>query len=135
MNIRRCPSHIGFSLWEGVSPGNNESAGKRRSDKSTPGNGWLNGTLTEAASRSKETCLNARYHRLAVRRGKKRAYLVIGDTILIIAYHIIKDQCTYKKLGSDYFDRLNELHIVRRLTSRIQALGYHVCVERLSMAA
>ena len=52
-----------------------------------------------------------------------------------MAYHIIKEQCTYRELGADYFDRLNELHIVRHLTLRIQALGYHVSVERLSMAA
>jgi hypothetical protein len=54
---------------------------------------------------------------------------------LIIAYHIIKEQCTYKELGADYLDRLNELHNVRHLGSRIQALGYHMSVKRLSMIA
>jgi len=54
---------------------------------------------------------------------------------LIMAYHIIKEQCTYRELGADYFDRLNEVHIIRRLTSRIQALGYHVSIERLPIAA
>jgi len=138
VDMSRFPSHSHLSSWAGVSPGNNESAGKRRSGKTTPGNRWLKGTLTEAAwaaSRAKGTYLKARYHRLAARRGNKRACLAIGHTILIMAYHIIKEQCTYRELGSDYFDRLNELHVVRRLTSRIQALGYHVSVERLPMAA
>lgn len=52
-----------------------------------------------------------------------------------MAYHIIKEQCTYKELGADYFDRLNELYVVKRLTSRIQALGYQVDVKKLSAAA
>ncbi len=138
VDMNRFPSHCHLSSWAGVSPGNNESAGKRRSGKSTPGNRWLKGSLTEAAwaaSKSKGTYLKARYHRLASRRGKKRACLAIGHTILIMAYHIIKEQCTYRELGADYFDRLNEVHIIRRLTSRIQALGYHVSIERLPIAA
>jgi transposase len=138
VDMNRFPSHCHLSSWAGVSPGNNESAGKRRSGKSTPGNRWLKGSLTEAAwaaSKSKGTYLKVRYHRLASRRGKKRACLAIGHTILIMAYHIIKEQCTYRELGADYFDRLNEAHIIRRLTSRIQALGYHVSIERLPIAA
>jgi transposase len=138
VDMSRFPSHAHLSSWAGLSPGNNESAGKRKSGRSTPGNRWLKGTLTEAAwaaSRSKGTYLTARYHRLASRRGRKRACLAVGHTILIMAYHIIKEHCTYRELGADYFDRLNELRIVRRLTSRIQALGYHVSVEKLPMAA
>jgi len=138
VDMNRFPSHCHLSSWAGVSPGNNESAGKRRSGKSTPGNRWLKGSLTEAAwaaSKSKGTYLKARYHRLASRRGKKRACLAIGHTILIMAYHIIKEQCTYRELGADYFDRLNEVHIIRRLTSRIQVLGYHVSIERLPIAS
>jgi transposase len=94
-----------------VSPGNNESAGKRYSGRATQGNKWLKGTLTEAAwaaSKTKGTYLSARYRRLASRRGKKRASLAVAHTILIMAYHVIKEQCTYNELGSDYFDRLNE---------------------------
>ena len=127
-----------LSSWAGLSPGNNESAGKRRSGKSTPGNRWLKGSLTEAAwaaSKSKGTYLKARYHRLASRRGKKRACLAIGHTILIMAYHIIKEQCTYSELGADYFDRLNKEKVVMRLVSRIQSLGYELYLRELPISA
>jgi transposase len=136
-DMSRFPSDRHLSSWAGVSPGNNESAGKRRSGRSTPGNKWLKAILTESAwsaSRSKGTYLKARYQRLAARRGKKRAALAVGHTILIMAYHIIKEQCTYQELGGDYFDRLNELHLIKRLTSRIQALGYKVNLDKVSVA-
>lgn len=132
------PSHAHLSSWAGVSPGNNESAGKRFSGKITPGNKWLKSGLTESAwgaSRAKGTYLKARYHRLASRRGKKRATLAIGHTILIMAYHIIKEQCTYRELGADYFDRLNEQHLIKHLTSRIQTLGYQVELKKEVVAA
>jgi len=138
VDMSRFPSHAHISSWAGVSPGNNESAGKRHSGKTTQGNKWLKGTLTEAAwsaSKTKGTYLNSRYKRLASRRGKKRASLAIAHTILIMAYHVIKEQCTYKELGGDYFDRLNEEHLVKRLSSRIQALGYKVEVQKLPVAA
>lgn len=138
VDMSRFPSDRHLSSWTGVSPGNNESAGKRKSSRSTQGNKWLKGVLTESAwsaSRSKGTYLKARYQRLAARRGKKRAALAVGHTILIMVYHILKEQCTYKELGADYFDRLNEQHILRRLTSRIQALGYKVDLEKVQVAA
>jgi len=127
------PSHAHLSSWAGVSPGNRESAGKRHSGRSTPGNKWLKSSLTESAwgaSRVKGTYLQARYHRLASRRGKKRATLALAHTLLIMAYHIIKEQCTYKEFGADYFDRLNEQYLIKRLTSRIETLGYHVTLKK-----
>jgi len=138
VDMSRFPSHAHISSWAGVSPGNNESAGKRRSGKTTRGNKWLKGTLTEAAwsaSKTKGTYLSTRYKRLASRRGKKRASLAVAHSILIMAYHVIKEQCTYNELGGDYFDRLNEEHLVKRLSSRIQALGYRIEVQKLPVAA
>lgn len=138
VDMSRFPSDAHLSSWAGVSPGNNESAGKRHSGRCTQGNQWLKATLTESAwsaSRDKKCYLKARYHRLAARRGKKRAAFAIAHTILIMAYHIIKEQCTYRELGADYFDRLNEAHLIKRLTSRIQALGYKVDLEKLPVAA
>lgn len=137
-DMSRFPSDRHLSSWAGVSPGNNESAGKRKSGRSTQGNKWLKAVLTESAwsaSRSKDSYLKARYQRLAARRGKKRAALALAHTTLIMAYHIIKEQRTYKELGADYFDRLNEQHILKRLTSRIQALGYKVDLEKVPLAA
>lgn len=133
VDMTQFPSHAHLSSWAGVSPGNNESAGKRYSGRVSPGNKWLKSSLTESAwgaSRTRGTYLKARYHRLASRRGKKRATLAIAHTILIMAYHIIKEQCTYKELGADYFDRLNEQYLIKRLTSRIRTLGYQVEVKK-----
>lgn len=138
VDMSRFPSDAHLSSWAGVSPGNNESAGKRHSGRISPGNKWLKATLTEAAwaaSQSKGSYLKARYQRLAARRGKKRAALAIAHTILMMAYHIIKEQCTYKELGANYYDRLNEMHILKRLTSRIQALGYKVDLEKVQVVA
>ena len=127
------PSHAHLSSWAGLSPGNNESAGKRQSGRTTPGNKWLKSGLSEsawAASRTKGTYLQARYHRLASRRGRKRATMAVAHTLLIMAYHIVKEQCTYTELGADYFDRLNEQYLIKRFTSRIQMLGYHVTLQK-----
>jgi transposase len=138
VDMSHFPSDAHLSSWAGASPGNNESAGKRRSGKVTQGNKWLKSALVEvawAASKTKNTYLSARYRRLAARRGKKRAALAVGHTILVMAYHIIKEHRTYNELGADYFDKLNEQHLVRRLTSRITALGYEVKVEKQSVAA
>ena len=138
VDMSRFPSDAHLSSWAGLSPGNNESAGKRRSGRVKPGNAWLKKALTEAAwaaSTTKKTYLSARYRRLAARRGKKRAAIAIGHTLLIMAYHIIKEQRTYKELGADYFDRLNEQHLIKRLKSRIVALGYEVEVKKLPLVA
>jgi len=127
------PSHAHLSSWAGLSPGNNESAGKRQSGRTTPGNKWLKSGLSEsawAASRTKGTYLQARYHRLASRRGRKRATMAVAHTLLIIAYHIVKEQRTYTELGADYFDRLNEQYLIKRFTSRIEILGYHVTLQK-----
>jgi retron-type reverse transcriptase len=56
--------------------------------------------------------------------------MAIAHTLLIMAYHIVKEQCTYTELGADYFDRLNEQYLIKRLTSRIETLGYHVTLQK-----
>jgi transposase len=136
--MSRFPSDAHLSSWAGVSPGNNESAGKRRSGKVTPGNKWLKSTLVEAAwaaSRTKKSYLSARYRRLAAKRGKKRAALAVGHTLLTMAYHIVKERSTYNELGADYFERLNEQRLVKRLASRIAMLGYDIELKKITIAA
>lgn len=138
VDMSRFPTDAHISSWAGVCPGNNESGGKRHSGKIMPGNKWLKGTLAEAswaASRAKGSYLKARYQRLAARRGKKRACIALSHSILIMAYHIIKEKSTYKELGDDFFDRLHEEHLIKRLISRIQNLGYLVQIQKLSLAA
>ena len=114
-------------------PGNNESAGKRKSGKTPQGNRWLRRSLIEAAwaaARTKRTYLAAQYRRLAARRGKRRAVVAVGHTILVIAYHLLRDAVDYADLGPRYFDERDEQHVTRRLVHRLEALGYSVQLER-----
>lgn len=123
-----------LSSWAGMSPGNNESAGKHRSGKTAKGNKWLRRTLTQAAwaaTRHKDGYLAAQYRRLAARRGKKRAIVAVGHTILVAAYHILQDEVEYRELGADHFDRRRRERTVAHLVGRLQRLGYHVALETI----
>jgi len=137
-DMTRFPDDQHLSSWAGMCPGNNESAGKRKSGKTTKGSNYLRAALTQsawAASHSKATYLAAQYRKLARRIGKKRALVAVGHSILVIAYHILKNRASYQELGGDYFDRQNiELQRARYI-SKLQALGLKVSVEPLSEAA
>ncbi|NMA64453.1 MAG: IS110 family transposase, partial [Syntrophomonadaceae bacterium] len=118
--------------WAGMAPGNNESAGKRKSGRTRKGNKHLKTALVEAAKsagRTKNTYLSAQYHRLSARRGSKKATVAVGHTILVIAYHILKERQPYKELGADYFEKRKEQDIVRHAVKRIRSLGYKVSIE------
>ena len=111
-NMYRFPSAHHLASWAGMAPGNNESAGKRKSGHTTRGNKKLRSSLIEAAhavSRSKKTYLSAQYHRIAARRGKKRAAVAVGHSILVIVYHMLKRKVPYQDLGPDYFDKRREV--------------------------
>jgi len=132
------PSAGHLASWAGMCPGNNESAGKRKSGKTRKGSKWLRVALTEAAQaagRGKGTYLSSQYHRLAARRGKKKAAIAVGHSILVIAYHILKDHTTYQELGSDYFDQRQSTRLRTRLVNRLQGLGYDVSLTPLPEAA
>jgi len=118
-----------LSSWAGICPGNEESAGKRRRSRIRKGNHWLGSALTEAAwaaSHSRHSYLAAQYRHLAARRGKKRALVAVGHTILVIIYHLLKDNVEYKDLGADFFDRLHPDRLRRHLVKRLERLGYDV---------
>jgi transposase len=121
-----------LAAWAGVAPGNNESAGKRLAGRLRRGNQTLRTGLVQAAhaaARTRGTYLSAQYHRLAGRRGKKRALMAVAHSILVIAYHLIKRGEDYKDLGGDYFEQKNPEAAVRRLTSRLAQLGYEVILN------
>ena len=91
-------------------PGNNASAGKKKSGPTPPGSRWLRQVLVQsawAASRSKKSYLAAQYRRLAARRGKRRALMAVGHSILVIFYHLLKEQREYLDLGANYLDQLD----------------------------
>ena len=79
-----------------------------------------------AASRTKNTYLRDKYHRLAGRRGKKKAVVAIGHKILVIAYHILKDKVGYKELGADYLAMRNKDKVERYHVNKLRQLGYDV---------
>jgi transposase len=131
-DMAQYPSADHLSSWAGMSPGNDESAGKRRSGKTPKGNKWIRRTLTQAAwaaTKRKGGYLAAQYRQLAARRGKKRAIVAVGHTILVAAYHMLKDEVDYRDLGSAYFDRRRRDRTTKHLVSRLEGLGYEVKLE------
>jgi transposase len=128
-DMSRFPTADHLAAWAGVAPGNNESAGKRYSGTARKGDWALKVTLIQAAhaaSHTRNTYLSAQYHRLAGRRGKKRAILAVAHSILVIAYHLIQRNEPYRELGGDYFDKQRPEATAQRLLRRLQRLGYDV---------
>lgn len=113
-------------------PGQNESAGKRRTGKLRDGNRYLRSALIEAglaATRARETALQARYYRVKRPRGHKKAVVAVGHQILEIASYVLRDQVTYQELGADYFTRRDRDRTMRRNVKQLEALGFRVTLE------
>ena len=102
-----------LSIWPvgpRYAPGNHESAGKRLRGTTRPGSPWLGRMVCQsawAAARTKNTYLSSQFRRLAARRGKKRAIIAVAHTLIVIAYHLQKNQSNYDDLGGNYFDRIH----------------------------
>lgn len=129
LNMHQFPSSDHLASWARVCPGNNESAGKRKSGQTGHANPWLRSALVEAAwaaSRKKDSYLAAQYHRIAARRGKKRAILAVAHSILVIIYHMLRDGSSYADLGGDYFNERNRDSTKKRAVQRLERLGYTV---------
>ena len=121
-----------LASWAGRCPGNNKTGGKRRSGKTTKGNRWLGDILTEcawAAARSRDTYLAAQYWRLARRIGKQKAAIAVGHSILVIAWHLLANDCDYNDLGGDYLIQRDTERARQRAIAQLEQLGYHVTLE------
>jgi transposase len=127
--------------WAGVCPGNNESAGKRKSSRIPKGNVYLKTALVEAANsalveaansaaKAKGTYLRDKFYRLKARRGYKRAAVAVGHKILVAIYHMLSQQVCYNELGDLYLDKLNKHHLTRNLVNRLERLGYTVTLQQ-----
>jgi transposase len=131
-DIKLFPSEGHLASWIGICPGNNESAGKRMSGHVTKGNRWLKALLVQtahAASHTRGTYLKAFYHRIAARRGKRRAVVAVAHKQTGIIYHELWEDKPYQELGENFFDHLNQKSLERRLVRRLQGLGYRVELE------
>jgi len=127
-----------LASWAGVCPGNNESAGKRKSSRIPKGNVYLKTALVEAANaaaRAKGTYLRDKFYRLKARRGYKRAAVAIAHKILVSIYHMLSEQVSYNDLGDLYLDKLNKSHLTRNLVHRLERLGYAVTLTLEQKAA
>ncbi|MGH3426112.1 MAG: IS110 family transposase [Mycobacteriales bacterium] len=129
IDMARFATSAHLASWARICPGTHESAGKRRSAGTGTGNNWLRTTLLEsawAASHSRGSYLGAQYRRISKRRGPKRAAIAVAHSILVIAYHILRDDVTFKDLGADYFDRMNSTKAKRYHLRRLEELGCDV---------
>ena len=106
--------------------------GKRRPGRLKAGNRWLKALLDQmawAASKKKNSYFQARYRRLVSRRGKKRAAMAVGRSILIAVHAMLSRQCEFKDLGGDYFVRRQNDRVANHLVHRLQQLGYQVTLK------
>jgi transposase len=132
VDMTRFPTAQHAAAWAGMCPGNNASGGKRRQAHTRKGSPWLRAALCEsawAAGRCRDGYLPTQVRRLAARRGRKRAVVAVGHTILVIAYHLIAKGTSYKDLGADHLDIRDAERVKRRSVQRLQALGYTVNLE------
>ena len=138
VDMQRFPSAKHLASWAGACPGNNESAGKRKSGRTTKGSKYLRVALVQAAwaaSHKKESYLSAQYRRLVRRMGKKKALVAVGHSILVIVYCVLSRRESYRDLGGDYFDKRNMEGQRKRLIRQLESLGLRVTVEAIGEAA
>lgn len=133
MSAFHSPAHL--ASWAGLCPGNNESAGKKRSGKVRKGNVVLKTTLVNAAIAGsgtrghKGTFLAEKFRRLAARRGKMKAAVAIAHKILVSIWHMLNDGTFYQDLGAGFLDRLDRTRNAKHLVSRLTNMGFDVQLQ------
>lgn len=127
MSVFENPERL--SSWAGLSPGSNESAGKKKSTRTRPGNQYIK-TITcqcaHAASHTKNTYLSSKFHSIKARRGPQKAAIATARHIMIAVFHIIRNKEPYKELGGDYLLKLRPHNVARSMIRRLKTLGYEV---------
>src|SRR5262249_24700682 len=138
IDMSRWPTDRHITSWAKICPGNNESAGKRRSGWTGNGNPWLRTSWWKppgGVSRKPDSYFGALSRRPATRRGKKRAIVAVARALLVAIYHMLKDGTQYQDLGPEHFDRIDREAALRRSVRRLERLGYQVTVARLRCKA
>lgn len=131
-DLSRFQSAAHLAAWAGLVPGKHESAGRNYSGKTNKANRYLKAMLVQAAQsvgHTRDNYLAAQFHRLAARRGKKRAAVAVAHSILVIAYHLIRRGTAYVDLGAAYFDQRKATTVQNHLVKRLQRLGFTVTLE------
>jgi transposase len=137
VDMSQYPTDRHLASWAGMCPGNNESAGKRKSGKTTKGSRWLRQSLVQAAwaaSHTRDSYFSSQYNRLARKRGRKRALVAVGHSILVTVYHILDSGECFKDLGSDFFDLRNHVYLTKHFVKRLESLGHKVTIEEMAAA-
>jgi transposase len=131
-DMEQFPDENHLSSWAGMSPGNNESAGKKKSSRITHGNKYLRAMLVQfawAATRTKNTYLRSKYESLVGRRGKKRALIAVGHKILVATYFILKDKVKYKELGAEFLQEKKKDKQITQYMKRLKELGVEIEIK------
>jgi transposase len=133
-DLSRFPSAQPLASWAGMCPGNAERGGRRLSGRTRHGNACLRRTLAEVAnvaSRTKGTSRAAQFRRIAARRGKSRAVVAVGHSVLVAIYHMLTRREPYHELGAQYCDEHARDRVQLRLVHRLERLGFAVTLEAL----
>lgn len=133
--MEQFPNEQHLASWAGMSPGSNESAGKKKSTRITHGDKYLKVLLVQcawAATRTKGTYLRSKYDSLVGRRGKKRALIAVGHKILVAAYFILKDKVAYKELGAEYLQELKKGKQIKRHIQLLKELGVDIEIKKVA---
>jgi len=137
-DMSRFPTAGHLLAWAGLCPGQNESAGKRKSSRLRKGAPWLKTLLIQcawAASRRQDSYYKAQFSRLKARRGPKKAICAVAASLLTAIYHMLKDGTGHRDLGASYFDRRSIDAKAKRLVSQLTKLGFQVQLEQIAEAA
>jgi transposase len=137
-DMSRFPNAAHASSWAGLAPGQNESAGKRKSTRIRDGNRYLRSALIQAAwaaVKKSESSLAGFYRSVAARRGKKKAIVAVAHKILVIVYTLLKTGQVYQERGAAVLSERQKDRLLARMQRRIEKLGYKVALEPIAAAA